>query len=179
MSDRRTQVTEAALTVVATAGLKGLTHRAVDAAAAVPPGTTSNYFRNRAALVAAVAGRIEQLDLALWASVAAGGVPGSVDEVAEQLADLVGLLTSEHATLTVARLAMSLDQPDVVVAGHRRLLGGLEQVLEALSVPEAPARARAAADYADGLMLHTLTVRRDEPLDRAVVAGTIRRLLGD
>ncbi|KAE8765334.1 TetR/AcrR family transcriptional regulator [Georgenia thermotolerans] len=179
MSDRRTQIAEAALTVVASAGLKGLTHRAVDAAAAVPPGTTSNYFRNRAALVAAVAGRIEQLDLALWASLAAGAAPGSVEELADQLADLVGLLTGEHATLTAARLAMSLDQPEAAVAGHRRLLGGLEQVLAALAVPEARSRARAAADYADGLMLHALTVRRDEPLDRAAVAATLRRVLGD
>jgi DNA-binding transcriptional regulator YbjK len=179
MSDRRTQVAEAALSVVAAAGLKGLTHRAVDAAAAVPPGTTSNYFRNRAALVAAVADRIEQQDLALWASLAAGAPPRSVDELAEQLAGLVLLLTQEHATLTAARLALSLDRPDAVTAGHHRLLDGLRHVLTALAVPDAPVRARAAADYTDGLMLHALTVRRSEPLDRDTVAAAIGRLLGD
>ena len=62
MPDRRTQLLDAALAVVADKGMKGLTHRAVDAAAEVAEGTTSNYFRNRAALVEAVLDRLEHLD---------------------------------------------------------------------------------------------------------------------
>ncbi|MEE3918042.1 hypothetical protein V2I01_03480 [Micromonospora sp. BRA006-A] len=39
-------------------GARGLTHRAVDAEAGVPTGTTSNYFPSRAALLAGLAERI-------------------------------------------------------------------------------------------------------------------------
>ena len=42
MPDRRTQLLDAALAVVADKGMKGLTHRAVDAAAELADGTTSN-----------------------------------------------------------------------------------------------------------------------------------------
>ncbi|WP_231509684.1 hypothetical protein [Streptosporangium roseum] len=42
---------------MAESGGRGLTHRAVDAAADVPPGTAKNYFPTRDALVRAVAER--------------------------------------------------------------------------------------------------------------------------
>jgi AcrR family transcriptional regulator len=51
---RRRQLAEAATHVLARGGSRGLTHRAVDALADVPPGTTSRYFRNRDALFVAV-----------------------------------------------------------------------------------------------------------------------------
>ena len=43
--DRRQLIARTALHVLATAGARGLTHRAVDTAAAVPAGSTSYYFR--------------------------------------------------------------------------------------------------------------------------------------
>ena len=42
MADRRTAILDAALELVGTLGMRGLTHRAVDAAAGLPPGSTSN-----------------------------------------------------------------------------------------------------------------------------------------
>ncbi|MGJ5897407.1 TetR/AcrR family transcriptional regulator [Streptomyces niveiscabiei] len=45
--ERRVALTDAALEVLAREGARGLTFRAVDKEAAVPPGTTSNYFLNR------------------------------------------------------------------------------------------------------------------------------------
>lgn len=50
-SNRRTLLADAALDVLADEGMRGLTHRAVDRRAAMPPGTTSAYFRTRAALL--------------------------------------------------------------------------------------------------------------------------------
>jgi DNA-binding transcriptional regulator YbjK len=44
--------------VLAEAGARGLTHRAVDAEAGVPVGTTSNYFRSRDALLGGLGERI-------------------------------------------------------------------------------------------------------------------------
>lgn len=57
-TDRRTQLADAGLGVLAADGMRGLTHRAVDRAAGVPDGTTSNYFRTRDALVTALADRL-------------------------------------------------------------------------------------------------------------------------
>lgn len=48
--ERRTQVCDAALELLGRDGPRGLTHRAVDAAAGLPVGTTSNYYPSRAAL---------------------------------------------------------------------------------------------------------------------------------
>lgn len=49
---RRVALLDAATSVLATAGLRGLTHRAVDKAAGFPEGTCSVSFRTRAALLA-------------------------------------------------------------------------------------------------------------------------------
>ncbi|MFD6115461.1 hypothetical protein ACFWG0_35965 [Streptomyces yangpuensis] len=42
-SDRRTLLADSAIDVLADEGIRGLTHRAVDRKAAMPPGTTSAY----------------------------------------------------------------------------------------------------------------------------------------
>ncbi|WP_426227982.1 TetR/AcrR family transcriptional regulator [Pseudarthrobacter sp. DSP2-3-2b1] len=178
MPDRRTQLIDNALSVVADKGMKGLTHRSVDAAAQLPEGTTSNYYRNRASLVDAVLDRLEELDVELLQRLGPTGPPQDTAEIAEQLAALVMTFLQQHAPLTRARLALSLDRPEAVTAGHYRLVGGLEQALAGLGVPDAHARARDLADYGDGLLLHLLTARRAEQPDQAAVANAIRRLLG-
>ena len=178
MPDRRTHLVDAALTVVAEKGMKGLTHRAVDAAAKLPEGTTSNYYRNRTALVDATLDRLEQLDLALLKDQGPAGPPRNIEELAGQLAALTLALAGQHAGLTRARLALSLDKPESVTAGHFRLVGGLERTLTGLGVVDAAARARDVADYGDGVLLHLLTVRRDEQPDTAGIAAAVRRLLG-
>ena len=66
MADRRTVLLDAALELVGTQGMRGLTHRAVDAAAGVPPGSTSNHFRTREALVLGIVERFV-LPPVLWA----------------------------------------------------------------------------------------------------------------
>jgi AcrR family transcriptional regulator len=177
MPDRRTQLLDAALTVLAAKGMKGLTHRAVDAAAHLPEGTTSNYYRNRAALVEAVLDRLLELDAALLQDQGPAGPPQNIEELAGQLATLMLALAGPYAGLTRARLAISLDKPESVTAGHFRLVGGLEQALTGLGIADAPARARDVADYGDGVLLHLLTVRRGEQPDAAAIAAAIRRLL--
>ncbi|MEO1062545.1 MAG: TetR family transcriptional regulator [Actinomycetota bacterium] len=55
---RADRLTDAGLAVLAAQGMRGLTHRAVDAEAQVPQGTCSNYFRTREELIAALGRRI-------------------------------------------------------------------------------------------------------------------------
>jgi AcrR family transcriptional regulator len=58
---RRRAVADAAIRLLATSGVHGLTHRAVEKAADLPPGTASNYFRSREALLVAAAERVAEL----------------------------------------------------------------------------------------------------------------------
>jgi DNA-binding transcriptional regulator YbjK len=67
---RRRELCDAAIQLLADDGAKGLSHLKVDAHADVPDGTTSFYFRTRSALLRAVAERMVELDLATLQSVA-------------------------------------------------------------------------------------------------------------
>ncbi|MGW7454010.1 TetR/AcrR family transcriptional regulator [Streptomyces sp. NPDC054787] len=62
-TDRRTLIADTAIDLVAAAGLRGLTHRAVDGAAGLPTGSTSYYFRTREALISACYQRLAERDL--------------------------------------------------------------------------------------------------------------------
>ncbi|WP_190087092.1 TetR/AcrR family transcriptional regulator, partial [Streptomyces longisporoflavus] len=57
---RRAALLDGAIEVLAHEGSRGLTLRAVDARAGVPNGTTTNYFANRAELLAQVMTRIQE-----------------------------------------------------------------------------------------------------------------------
>jgi len=61
---RRERLGDAAIEILASAGARGLTHRAVDLHAGEPPGTTSRYFRTRDALLTAAAERARDLHFA-------------------------------------------------------------------------------------------------------------------
>src|SRR5579875_540278 len=69
---RRRQLCDAAIQLLADDGAKGLSHLKVDGRAGVPDGTTSFYFRTRSALLHAVAERMVELDLATLQRVADG-----------------------------------------------------------------------------------------------------------
>src|SRR5271166_6850013 len=68
--ERRRELCDTAIQLLAADGAKGLSHLKVDRKAGVPDGTTSFYFRTRSALLRAVAERLAELDLASLQSVA-------------------------------------------------------------------------------------------------------------
>src|SRR5215212_7376951 len=53
-------IADTALALLAERGMRGLTHRAVDEAAGLPPGSTSNHARTRAALLKAAVRRLAE-----------------------------------------------------------------------------------------------------------------------
>lgn len=75
-AERRRDLCDAAIQLLADDGAKGLSHLKVDRKAGVPDGTTSFYFRTRSALLRAVAERLAELDLATLQSVADSTVDG-------------------------------------------------------------------------------------------------------
>lgn len=62
-AERRRELCDAAIQLLADDGAKGLSHLKVDRKADVPDGTSSFYFRTRSALLRAVAERLVDLDL--------------------------------------------------------------------------------------------------------------------
>lgn len=62
-TDRRELLCDCAIVVLARAGARGLSHHKVDDEAGIARGSTSYYYRTRAALIEAVLERVTQLDL--------------------------------------------------------------------------------------------------------------------
>jgi DNA-binding transcriptional regulator YbjK len=113
-AQRRNLVADVAIEVLAEEGARGLTHRAVDSAAAEPPGTTSRYFRTREALRGAVVERVRTLHFADLQAVP----PGAVDPaaVADHLAEMVYLAITTHRSrhLAIAELFLEATRrPDL------------------------------------------------------------------
>jgi len=67
--ERRRELCDAAIEVLAEHGSRGLTHGQVDRYAGVPEGTTSYYYRTRAALLRGVGKRVAEIDVANLKSV--------------------------------------------------------------------------------------------------------------
>jgi hypothetical protein len=67
--ERRRELCDAGIQVLAEHGSRGLTHGQVDRYAAVPVGTTSYYYRTRAALLRGIGKRVAEIDFANLRSV--------------------------------------------------------------------------------------------------------------
>lgn len=133
---RRQRVADAAVTTLARAGLRGLTHRAVDRAAGLPAGSCSYYFRTRQALVRAAVERLVEVDTAdLTAHSAILGDGGDLAGIAEAAVAIVRYWTT---------------------SARERLLARYELMLEAGRRPELQAVFDQARDHFRTLAEHTL-----------------------
>lgn len=159
---RAIELADAAISVVADGGLKALTHRAVDARAGAPPGTTSNHFRSRQALVQGVADRLEQRDLELAARLFSREPP-SLPTFLAAMARYLHQMASAHRELTRVRMALFLSDAGQFRAGHARFVDAIAGQLAAFDIADPATKALAMIDYLDGVLLHTTTVRAAVP----------------
>jgi DNA-binding transcriptional regulator YbjK len=113
--ERRVQILDTAIGILADEGVGGLTHRHVDDVAGLPSGTTSNYFRTRPALLEATAARTVDLH---WQRV-------------EFLRAAVGSLTREGVRALMTRM---LAEPDEQM--RRYTLARFELFMEGTRRPE-------------------------------------------
>ncbi|QMU96601.1 TetR family transcriptional regulator [Microbacterium esteraromaticum] len=106
---RRRALADAGISVLAREGSRGLTHRAIDAEAGVPLGTTSNYFRSRELLIA---GLIERIGIRLSPTPedlsARASTPPTRELFADYLRDIVRRLTT-HRDVTLALFELRLE----------------------------------------------------------------------
>ncbi|WP_448808269.1 TetR/AcrR family transcriptional regulator [Agromyces bauzanensis] len=119
--ERRRRIADAAIDVLARDGARGLTHRAVDQAAGVPQGTTSNYFRSRDALIAGLVDRIGERLAPTEADLAArAGEAPSRALFAAYVRDIVRRLTAAPE-VTLALFELRLEgtrRPEIAAVLH-------------------------------------------------------------
>jgi DNA-binding transcriptional regulator YbjK len=116
--ERRAQILDAAIGILADVGVGGLTHRQVDDRAGLPAGTTSNYFRTRQALLEATAARTVELH---WRRV-------------EALQAAIGSLTRFTRDGIKALLTRMISDPDE--QARRYTLARFELFMEGTRRPE-------------------------------------------
>ena len=174
MPDRRTDILDAALRVLAEHGMRGLTHRAVDAAAGIAPGSTSYYFRSRSALVEGCVARLLEIDEAVEVPAVACTPPaGLVDAV---VGVAVAMVTTQRYR-TLARYELSLAgarEPGLraaLVAGGDVIRAFAARTLAAEGAADPAAAADEIAALLDGLVF-TALVRG--PHDPAALAAWVR-----
>lgn len=181
---RRTALADAGIAVLAREGSRGLTHRAIDAEAGAPVGTTSNYFRSRELLISGLFERIGARlaptpdDLEARAS-----EHPSRALFADYLRDIVHrLLTNREVTLALYELRLeAARRPELAASLGRWQRDGLDADIafnEAAGLPGGR-REIALFHYAiEGLVFDRLTspIDPDTPTDEvvdALVAGLL------
>lgn len=201
MTERVAALADAAIRLVATRGMRGLTHRAVDAEAGVPVGSTSAYFRTRKALVEGVVRRLAELDVADTTAlldavgpvdaVDAGGAGGPVDpdRFAEETAHVLDRWMSTDRERTLARYACLLEathHPELrgILAHGERPRAQARAVLTAWGAPAPERQSRELVAFIDGLLFDRLVgagalgaPEPGTPESRAELARAVRSVL--
>lgn len=108
-TERRRDLCDAAIQLLADDGAKGLSHLKVDRKAGVPDGTTSFYFRTRSALLRAVAERLAELDLASLQAIADSASDGGSNPSPSRLSQVIFQAGSEpQLSWTRARYELTM-----------------------------------------------------------------------
>lgn len=183
---RRLQIADAALAVIGAHGSRGLTHRAVDEAAGLPAGSTSNHFRTREALLEAAARRHAELDLppsAYVDSLAAADATLDREQVrALLLASLDRVLDPGGRSLLTARYELALESTrrpalhDVMDDSRQRFTGLAEIVLRAGGCADPESHSRQLIALLDGVTVDQLQ-ETSETLDRPGIEELLDRFL--
>jgi DNA-binding transcriptional regulator YbjK len=178
----RERALEAAVELLGAEGGRALSHARVDERAGLPPGSTSNWFRTRRALLGGIVDWIAERERADLEPAAMPTISG-VDELTEGLCAMAELQTGPCAARTRARYALFLE-----LAGDRELGEPLrrqrrefeqwtERIVIAVGIADAVPATRALMALGDGLLLHRLTV--DPELDmRPAIERAVRALAG-
>lgn len=179
MSQLRDRALDAAIELLGTQGLKALTHRRIDQTAQLPPGSTSNYFRTRDALLTAVADAIVTREMA---GAGAAFAPGSIDEFVDGLVALVDHITRDQRTVTTARLVLFMEAShdpalrEALSRGRALIATALVPVLRGLGASDPHTAAGALMACSEGLILHRIA-RHDDTDVRPVLDLVARAAL--
>lgn len=164
MPNRRETLLDAAVRVLGGRGMRALTHRAVDAEAGVPVGSTANYFSTREALLEAVVESVSERERANFDEIATSVCPTTPAELARVVAAAARDAAGVHRDLTLSRYAI------LVEAGHnagirRRLAETGSRVdawfaawLRLVGSRDPDHHLHVVGNYVTGLVLHQLAI---------------------
>ena len=176
----RERALEAAVELLGAEGVRALSHARVDERAGLPPGSTSNWFRTRRALIGGFVDWIAERERADFEPAAMPTISG-VDELIEGLCAMAELQTGPFAARTRARYALFIELAGDPELGerlqhqHRRFQRWTEQLVTAAGIADPVPATRALMALGDGLLLHRLTV--DPELDmRPAIERAVRAL---
>ncbi|MFE4540179.1 TetR/AcrR family transcriptional regulator [Streptomyces scopuliridis] len=157
-SSRAELIADAALTLLAERGMRGLTHRAVDELAGLPQGSTSNHARTRQALLEAAIRRQAEREARVLTPdempVGAGGRGAPVDALALALHRYL----TGHPELLVARYELALEatrRPELRAyydATGQRFREPLVAMMTAAGSPDPARHALSLVAWCEGLM---------------------------
>lgn len=159
---RRDDLLDAAIDLIGEGGIRALTHRAVDAAADLPTGSTSNLFRTREALLVGVVQRFGGRERANWEAIAARRRPSTPAGLARALGDLAVESVTTSRNVTLARYAILVEAANRPAVRNALTAGG-QEVLDWATTWMARAGSRqpqrdaaTAANWLAGIVLHEL-----------------------
>jgi DNA-binding transcriptional regulator YbjK len=143
--DRKTLIADAAIDLLASAGAKGLTHRAVDAQAGLPVGSTSFYCRTRHELLTLALMRHASLDMddlhadAQRMAQAELSVDSFVDMLAERVTDWLSPPKRMRLVARFELFMMASHDPElatIVAQQRQQFLQATEVALRKAGVPK-------------------------------------------
>jgi len=162
MPSRREQLLDAAITVLGSQGIRQLTHRAVDAAAGLPAGSASNYFKTRDALVDAIIERFAERERASWEALAGMVTPRTAEELAGVLAAYVRRAVGADRVVTIARYGVFIESAlrpgsrAQLTESAREIRRWGAEWLRSVGAPDPALACELLLDQMDGLILHHL-----------------------
>lgn len=158
---RHQAICDAVVSLLASSGVRGLTHRGVDRAAGVPTGTVSHCAPTKAALLTLAADQIEER--LAFPSLGHCAAPKSLSELADAVEGLLDQL-GRHVETLRARYALLADAGSKDF--HRRLSVDLalrkdaaswcETQLSSLGFASPPVTSKSLVDLCDGLLWLTI-----------------------
>ena len=171
---------EAAVELLGGEGVRALTHARVDERAGLPPGSTSNWFRTRRALLGGIVDWIAERERSDLEPAAMPTISGA-DGLIEGLCAMAELQTGTFAVRTRARYVLFLELAGDPELGEplrrqrREFERWTERIVIAVGIADPVPATRALMALGDGLLLHRLTV--DPDLDiRPAIQRAVRAL---
>ncbi|MGV9291965.1 TetR/AcrR family transcriptional regulator [Streptomyces sp. NPDC003719] len=151
-------VADTALALLAERGMRGLTHRAVDEAAGLPQGSTSNLARTRQALLELAVRRLAEREARVLGLHEMPDPRGGLDALVDALALATHRALTRNRELTLARYELALEATrrpelrayfDATGARFREQLGTL---VTAMGSADPARHVLSLVAWADGLM---------------------------
>lgn len=151
-------VADTALALLAERGMRGLTHRAVDEAAGLPQGSTSNVARTRQALLELAVRRLADREERVLALQELPDPREGADALLDALAHTAHRALAHNRELTLARYELALEatrRPELRAhfdAAGARFRAHLTALVTALGSPSPDRHALTLIAWADGLL---------------------------